>query len=30
MRHAGKVVYVEPSGAGPNAASVTYRRRWFE
>ena len=30
MRHAGKTVWVDPTGAGPNASSVTYKRRWFD
>jgi dienelactone hydrolase len=30
MKHSGKVLYLEPSGAGPNAATVTYKRRWFD
>jgi len=30
QRHAGKVLYLEPSGAGPNAATVNYKRRWFD
>jgi hypothetical protein len=30
LRHDGKVVWLDPSGAGPNAASVTYKRRWFD
>jgi len=30
LAHDGKVVWLEPSGAGPNAASVTYKRRWFD
>jgi dienelactone hydrolase len=30
LRHAGKVVYLEASGAGPYAATVTYKRRWFD
>jgi len=30
QKHAGKVVYLEPSGAGPNAATVNYKRRWFD
>jgi len=30
MKHAGKVLYLDPAGAGPNATSVTYRRRWFD
>jgi pimeloyl-ACP methyl ester carboxylesterase len=30
MKHAGKTVWLEPSGGGPNAANVTYKRRWFD
>jgi pimeloyl-ACP methyl ester carboxylesterase len=30
MRHAGKSLWLEPSGAGPNAKEVTYKRRWFD
>ena len=30
VRHPGQVLYVEPSGAGPNAASFTLKRRWFD
>src|SRR5688572_21062758 len=30
QKHAGKVVYLDPSGAGPNASTVTYKRRWFD
>jgi dipeptidyl aminopeptidase/acylaminoacyl peptidase len=30
VKHPGKVLWVEPSSAGPNAAKVTYKRRWFE
>ena len=30
LKHAGKVLYLEPSGAGPNSASVTFKRRWFD
>jgi len=29
-KNAGKVLYLEPSGAGPNSASVTLKRRWFD
>ena len=27
---AGKTLWLEPSGAGPNAKQVTYKRRWFD
>jgi dienelactone hydrolase len=30
LKHSGKVLWLDPSGAGPNAASVTYKRRWFD
>jgi dipeptidyl aminopeptidase/acylaminoacyl peptidase len=30
LKHAGKVLWIEPSGAGPNASKVTYKRRWFD
>lgn len=30
VRHPGKVLYLEPSGAGPNDPKVTYKRRWFD
>ena len=30
VKHAGKTLWVDPAGAGPNAASVTYKRRWFD
>jgi hypothetical protein len=30
VKHAGKVIYLEPSGAGPNAATVNLKRRWFD
>lgn len=30
LKHDGKVVWLDPAGAGPNAASVTYKRRWFD
>jgi len=30
VKHAGKVLYLEPSGAGPNGASVALKRRWFD
>ena len=30
LKHAGKVIYLEPSGAGPNAATVNFKRRWFD
>jgi len=30
QKHAGKTVWIDPSGAGPNGANVTYKRRWFD
>jgi pimeloyl-ACP methyl ester carboxylesterase len=30
MKHAGKTLWLEPSGAGPNGPGVTYKRRWFD
>ncbi len=30
VKHPGKTLWIEPSGAGPNAQSVTYKRRWFD
>ena len=30
VRHPGQVLYVEPSGAGPNSPSVSFKRRWFD
>jgi dipeptidyl aminopeptidase/acylaminoacyl peptidase len=30
LKHSGKVLWLDPAGAGPNAASVTYKRRWFD
>jgi len=30
LKHAGKVLYLESSGAGPNSSSVTFKRRWFD
>ena len=30
VKHSGKVVWLDPAGAGPNAATVTYKRRWFD
>ena len=30
VKHPGKTLWLEPSGAGPNAKSVTYKRRWFD
>jgi hypothetical protein len=30
VRHPGKVLYLEASGAGPNASIVATKRRWFD
>jgi hypothetical protein len=30
LRHPGQVVYVEPSGAGPNSAEAALKRWWYE
>lgn len=30
VRHPGKVLYLEPSGAGPNDPTVGHKRRWFD
>lgn len=30
VRHPGKVLYLEPSGAGPNDPKIGYKRRWFD
>jgi hypothetical protein len=30
MAHAGQVLYLEPSGGGPNGADVSLRRHWYE
>jgi alpha-beta hydrolase superfamily lysophospholipase len=30
VKHPGKVMWIDPAGAGPNAPNATYRRRWFE
>ncbi len=30
VKYPGKVLYLEPSGAGPNAKAVTLKRRWYE
>lgn len=30
VKHPGKVLWLDPAGAGPNSASVSYKRRWFE
>ncbi|MCC7485985.1 MAG: prolyl oligopeptidase family serine peptidase [Burkholderiales bacterium] len=30
LRHAGKTLWLEPSGAGPNGPGLVYKRRWFD
>jgi pimeloyl-ACP methyl ester carboxylesterase len=30
VKHAGKTLWLDPSGPGPNAKTVTYKRRWFD
>ena len=30
VKHPGKTLWIDPAGAGPNAAGVTYKRRWFD
>ena len=30
VKHPGKVLWLDPSGPGPNAAQVSYKRRWFD
>ena len=30
VKHPGKVMWIDPAGAGPNAPNATYKRRWFE
>ena len=30
MKHTGKTLWLEGSGAGPTAKQVTYKRRWFD
>ncbi len=30
VKHPGKVLYLDQSGAGPNSPSVSLKRRWFE
>lgn len=30
LKHAGKTVWIDPNGAGPNGPGVTYKRRWFD
>ncbi len=30
LKHAGKTLWLDPSGAGPNGPGVVYKRRWFD
>jgi pimeloyl-ACP methyl ester carboxylesterase len=30
VKHPGKALWLEPSGPGPNAGEVSYKRRWFD
>jgi pimeloyl-ACP methyl ester carboxylesterase len=30
VKHPGKSLWLDPAGAGPNAPSVSYKRRWFD
>jgi pimeloyl-ACP methyl ester carboxylesterase len=30
VKHPGKTLWLDPAGAGPNATSVTVKRRWFD
>ncbi|MBM3343056.1 MAG: alpha/beta hydrolase [Betaproteobacteria bacterium] len=30
LKHAGKTMWIDPNGAGPNGPGVTYKRRWFD
>jgi dipeptidyl aminopeptidase/acylaminoacyl peptidase len=30
LKHAGKTLWLDASGAGPNGASPAYKRRWFD
>jgi dienelactone hydrolase len=30
VRHPGQVLYLDPSGAGPNSPAVSLKRRWFD
>ena len=30
LRHPGQVVYVEANSAGPNCATATLKRKWYE
>ncbi len=30
VKHPGKSLWVDPAGAGPNAAGISYKRRWFD
>lgn len=30
VKHPGKTLWLDPAGTGPNAATVTHKRRWFD
>jgi poly(3-hydroxyalkanoate) synthetase len=30
LKHAGKAMWIDPNGAGPNGPGITYKRRWFD
>ena len=30
LKHPGKTLWLEPSGAGPNGPGAVYKRRWFD
>ncbi|MGZ8268863.1 MAG: alpha/beta hydrolase family protein [Burkholderiales bacterium] len=30
VKHPGKALWIDPAGPGPNAATVSYKRRWFD
>ena len=30
LKHPGKSMWIDPSGAGPNAPGISYKRRWFD
>jgi dipeptidyl aminopeptidase/acylaminoacyl peptidase len=30
LKHAGKTMWIDPNGAGPNGPGITYKRRWFD
>lgn len=30
LKHAGKTMWIDPNGAGPNGPGIAYKRRWFD